>query len=93
MLSIWEIKIVRKMHGVKKEGNEWKIRSNQKMRNMCEQPGIIAEIKRLKWLIVHVGRMEQNRVVEKYLKDTLVEEERRVCPGCDGWTILKRILD
>jgi hypothetical protein len=33
MLNVWERKILRKIFGAKKEGNEWKIRNNQELRN------------------------------------------------------------
>jgi hypothetical protein len=45
MLSIWEIKILWKIYGAKKEGKECKIRNNQELRNMYGQQDIIAEIK------------------------------------------------
>jgi hypothetical protein len=34
MLNVWERKILRKIFGANKEGNEWKIRNNQELRNM-----------------------------------------------------------
>jgi hypothetical protein len=48
------------------EGNEWKIRNNQKLKNMYGQPDINAEIqsKRLEWL-GQVVRMEDNRMVKR----------------------------
>jgi hypothetical protein len=38
MLNVWERKILRKIFGAKKEGNEWRIRNNQELRNMYGQP-------------------------------------------------------
>jgi hypothetical protein len=66
MLSIWERKILRKIYGAKKEGNQWKIWNNQELRNMYGQPDITAEIKskRLEWF-GHVVRMEENRMVKR----------------------------
>jgi hypothetical protein len=66
MLSTWETNILRKIYGAKKEGNEWKIRNNQELRNMYGQPDIIAEIKskRLECL-GHVDRMEENTMVKR----------------------------
>jgi hypothetical protein len=66
MLSIWERKISGKICGTKKEGNEWKIRNYQELRNMYGQLGVIAEIKskRLECL-GHVARMEENRMVKR----------------------------
>jgi hypothetical protein len=34
MLNVWKRKNLRKIFGAKKEGDEWKIRNNQKLRNM-----------------------------------------------------------
>jgi hypothetical protein len=34
MLNVWERKILRKIFGTKKDGNEWKIQNNQELRNM-----------------------------------------------------------
>jgi hypothetical protein len=64
MLSIWERKMLRKISGVKKEGNEWKIQNNQELRNMYRQPDILvtAQNKGLEWL-GHVVRMEKNQSV------------------------------
>jgi hypothetical protein len=51
MLNVWERQILRKIFGAKKEGNEWKIRNNQELRNMYGRPDIIGDIKskRLGW--------------------------------------------
>jgi hypothetical protein len=35
LLNVWERKILRKIFGANKEGNEWKILNNQELRNMC----------------------------------------------------------
>jgi hypothetical protein len=66
MLSIWKRKNLRKIYGVKKEGNEWKIRNNQELRNMYGQPDITTEIKskRLE-MLGHVVRIEENRMVKR----------------------------
>jgi hypothetical protein len=66
MLNVWERKILRKIYGAKKEGNEWKIQNNQELRNMYGQPEIIGDIKskRLGWL-GHVVRMEEDRMVKR----------------------------
>jgi hypothetical protein len=45
MRNVRERKILRKILGAKKEGNEWKIRNNQELRNMYGQPEIIRNIK------------------------------------------------
>jgi hypothetical protein len=59
-------KILRKIFGAKKEGNEWRIRNNQELRNMYGQPEIIGDIKskRLGWE-GHVVRMEEDRMVKR----------------------------
>jgi hypothetical protein len=66
MLSIWERNILKKICGTKKEGNEWKIRNYQELRNMYGQLGVIAEIKskRLECL-GHVLKMKENRIVKR----------------------------
>jgi hypothetical protein len=58
MLTTYERKILRKIYGAKKEGNELKIINNHKLMNIYVQPEITAEIKsrRLEWL-GHVARM------------------------------------
>jgi hypothetical protein len=66
MLNVWEREILRKIFGAKTEGNEWKIRNKQELRNMYGQPQIIGDIKskRLGWL-GHVVRMEEDRMVKR----------------------------
>jgi hypothetical protein len=66
MLNVWERKLLRKIFGAKKEGNEWRTRNNQELRNMYGQPEIIGDIKskRLGWL-GHVVRMEEDRMVNR----------------------------
>jgi hypothetical protein len=66
MLNVWERKILRKIFGTKKEGEESTIRNTQELRNMYGQPEIIGDIrsKRLGWL-GHVVRMEDNQMVKR----------------------------
>jgi hypothetical protein len=95
MLNVGERKILRKIFGAKKDGNELKIPNNQELRNMCGQTEIIGVIKskRLGWL-GHVVRMEEDRMVKRIFEGhTQVEEGRLIDLGSDGWMILKRIVD
>jgi hypothetical protein len=66
MLNVWGRKILSKIFGAKKDGNEWKIWNKQELRNMYGQPEITGDIKskRLGWL-GHVVRMEEDRMVKR----------------------------
>jgi hypothetical protein len=66
MLNVWERKILRMRFEAKTDGNELKIQNNQELRNMCEQPEIIGDIKSKRLgCLGHVVRMEEDRMVKR----------------------------
>lgn len=49
MLSIWKRKIPRKVYGPVTEQEVWRIRTNQKMRELHKTPDLVAGIERGVW--------------------------------------------
>lgn len=61
-LSIFERKILRAIYGPTRVNNEWRIRYNQELYELFNEPDVIKFIKmgRLRWA-GHVARMEETR--------------------------------
>lgn len=61
-LCIFERKILRRIYGPIKEGEEWRTRMNYELKNLYKDPDIISTIKtqRIKWL-GHLIRMRNDR--------------------------------
>ncbi|XP_039299202.1 uncharacterized protein LOC120355027 [Nilaparvata lugens] len=66
LLNVWERKILRKIYGPIFSNGEWRIRTNQELRELFGNPDIVSEIKvrRLSWL-GHLERMSDSRSAKK----------------------------
>ena len=78
-LNTWERKILRRIYGPVCDQGEWRIRTNQEVYDLYEEPSLVAEIKswRLRWL-GHLERMPENRGVKKAYQQ---KPEGRRLPG------------
>ena len=70
LLSIWERKILRRIYGPVCIDGEWRIRSNQELRDLYKKLPIVHELKvrRLSWL-GHVERMNDSRAVKRVFRE------------------------
>ena len=66
LLNTWETKMLRRIYGPSCRNNEWRIRTNQEIDSLYQEPNLVTEIKRgrLRWL-GHVERMPVDRAVSK----------------------------
>ena len=79
-LSIFERKILRRIHGPIREGEQWRKRYNRELEELHKEPNIVIAIKssRLR-RAVHVVRMEDNDLAK-----TMLWTNRR-CQRGRGW--------
>jgi hypothetical protein len=65
-LRRWERKILRQIFGAVRDGENWRIRTNEELRSLYKKPDIVNEIKsnRLRWL-GHVVRMPEEKCPRK----------------------------
>jgi hypothetical protein len=65
-LRVWERKILRKVHGPKRDTNGWRIRKNKELQYQNISADIVTSIKlrRLEWAS-HVVRMDDKRMVKR----------------------------
>jgi hypothetical protein len=70
VLNTWERKILRKIYGPVQENGGWRVRTNQELYELYEDPCITNEVKsaRLRWL-GHVERMPENRAVRQVFRN------------------------
>lgn len=70
-IAAWERKILRRIYGPKKENGEWRIRTNEEIYGLYNNPQIIGHIKssRLRWL-GHVERCDKGSLVSRIYKGT-----------------------
>jgi hypothetical protein len=63
---VWERKILRRVYGLKRDTNGWKIRTNKELQDQYRSADIITSIKvrRLEWA-GHVVRMDDERMVKR----------------------------
>ena len=68
----WERKVLRKIYGPTKENGQWRIKTNEELRNKYKSQDIVTVIKirRLEWL-GHVSRMNETRSVKKICEGIL----------------------
>jgi len=71
-LRIWERKLLRKIFGPICVAGYWRSRTNEEVRQLCEELYIVTEIKkgRLRWL-GHVERISEEKVVKRLHRNTL----------------------
>lgn len=81
LLNVWERKMLRKIFGPVKIGNEWKIRKNNELRDLYGEPDLVCFVKtaRLRWL-GHVERMADTRIPKKLLNGKPDGKRRRARP-------------
>ena len=77
MPNTWEWKISRKIYGAVQKRDVWRIRTNQKLKELYKNTDLIGDIRRkgLEW-VGHVLRMEQERTARKIWKEDQREEEK-----------------
>lgn len=65
-LGVWERKILRRIYGPKKEGEQWRIRTNKEIEELYNSQAIVTDIKikRLNWL-GHIQRKSAEEMVKK----------------------------
>lgn len=65
-LNVWERKVLRRIYGPIRDEDGWRVRTNQEIYQLYEDPSLVTEIKRgrLRWL-GHVERMPESRAVRK----------------------------
>jgi hypothetical protein len=80
-LLIFERKIFRRIYGAKYEVGEWKIRTNRELEKSSKGENIVKWIKgqRISWL-VHLERMEEDRMPKKIFTQQLEGTRRRRRP-------------
>jgi hypothetical protein len=85
LISKWERKVVRKIFMPAKERNVWRIRSNQELRCVYEDLGLVTTIRksRLKWL-GHVHRMSSQKGPKMVLEGNPVGRRRKGRPRKSG---------
>jgi hypothetical protein len=84
-LRIFERKIVRKICGPIKEGEQWRRRTNKEIKDILQGIDIVIFIKslRLRWC-AHVERM-QNQQMSKQIATTTMEGIRKRGRSCKRW--------
>jgi hypothetical protein len=80
-LQIFERKIIRKIYGLIKMNEEWKICTNEEIENILENENIVRFIKAqcLRWL-GHVVRMGEDRLPKRILQEKIFSSRRRGRP-------------
>lgn len=80
-LNVWERKVLRKIFGPVKEGDLWRIRTNEEIRLLYNEPDLVTSVKmrRIGWL-GHVQRMEEERLPRKALTEHPGGRRRRGRP-------------
>jgi hypothetical protein len=80
-LRVFERKAVRRIYGPVREGERWRIRSNQELEEILGGEDIVKFVKsrRLAWL-GHVERMEEERMLRKLLHGRMEGRRRRGRP-------------
>ena len=70
MLNVWERKILGKIYGPLKKGNKWRIRTNDEIGNLYQEPTIVAldgqgtwkECMIIGWLRKHTNKSQKDSV-------------------------------
>jgi hypothetical protein len=72
---VFERKVVRRIYGPVREGEQWRIRSNRELEEIIRGEDIVKFVKfqRLAWL-GHVERMDEERMSRKLLHGKMEEE-------------------
>lgn len=92
-LLIWERKILRRIFGGIKEGEEWRRRTNEEVYELYKEPPITNIIKqsRLRWL-GHLGRMTEERIPRRVFRETAEGRNRRGRPQREWFQDVKEDL-
>lgn len=80
-LERWERKVLRKIYGGRKEGEEWRRRTNEEVMNMYGDPSIVqvAKAQRIRWL-GHIQRLPNERTTKIMLRASPIGSKRRGRP-------------
>ncbi|RZF38840.1 hypothetical protein LSTR_LSTR013781 [Laodelphax striatellus] len=91
LLNTWERKILRRIYGPVNIDGEWRIRTNQELRDLYKKSQIVDDIKirRLSWL-GHVERMSDMRAVKRVFRGNPGGRRLRGALECVGWRTLKK---